>query len=118
MPNVPGQVSPLAFGMISCASRRHDKSAEGMGISCTGPLALFVSLLKAVFQQTNSGVEIIELQNSVEVVVRDGSFLLRLSGSLDNPDIHLAVTPLGSVYRKTVRETRQWEGIPDDGHKI
>ena len=36
--NVRGQVSPLAFGMISCASRRHDKSAEGMGISCTGPL--------------------------------------------------------------------------------
>ena len=31
--NVPGQVSPLAFGMNSCASRRHDKSAEGMGIS-------------------------------------------------------------------------------------
>jgi len=39
--NVPGQVSPLAFGMISCASRRHDKSAEGMGISCTGPLAIY-----------------------------------------------------------------------------
>ena len=43
--NVPGQVSPLAFGMISCASRRHDKSAEGMGISCTGPLALFTMVL-------------------------------------------------------------------------
>ncbi len=38
---VPGRVSPLAFGMISCASRRHDKSAEGMGISCTGPLGLY-----------------------------------------------------------------------------
>jgi hypothetical protein len=44
LPNVPGQVSPLAFGMISCASRRHDKSAEGMGINCTGPLGIFLNL--------------------------------------------------------------------------
>ena len=42
--NVPGQVSPLAFGMISCASRRHDKSAEGMGISCTGLFDFFYDL--------------------------------------------------------------------------
>jgi len=50
--NVPGQVSPLAFGMISCASRRHDKSAEGMGISCTGPFGLFVfSLSNGSFRQ-------------------------------------------------------------------
>jgi len=42
--NVPGQVSPLAFGATSCASRNRDKSAEGMGINCTCPLALFFSI--------------------------------------------------------------------------
>ena len=38
---VPGQVSPLAFGVISCERRRHDKSAEGMVIRSIAPLALF-----------------------------------------------------------------------------
>ena len=40
--NVPRQVSLLAFGMISCASRSHDKSPEGTGISWTGSLEYFV----------------------------------------------------------------------------
>jgi len=34
---------PTCFWRRSCVSRMCDKSAESMGISCTGPLAFFQS---------------------------------------------------------------------------
>ena len=46
----PVTASLLAFGMISCASRRHDESPEGTGIRWTGLFAftvLAVSLTKS-----------------------------------------------------------------------
>jgi hypothetical protein len=42
LPNVRDQVSPLASGATSCVSRNRDRSAEGMGINCIAPLAIFV----------------------------------------------------------------------------
>jgi hypothetical protein len=44
-PNVPRHLSLLAFGVISCVSRRHDKSPEGTGIRWTSLFAfLFFTL--------------------------------------------------------------------------
>jgi len=40
--NVPRHLSVLAFGMISCASRSHDKSPEGTGIRWTSLFAFML----------------------------------------------------------------------------
>jgi len=48
LPNVRDQVSPPASGATSCDSKNRDRSAEGMGISCIAPLALFWFFIMAV----------------------------------------------------------------------